>query len=148
MADFCYTRAKRNIALGDIHFDSDDMRIILLMTNTTADTEEDKATLNDFTTLDEFDGSNYTQATGVALTSEAVSEDTTNDRAEFDAANVTFSTIGAGTRNIQGCIVFWWGGSFAASVPVFWIDSGGFPFTANGGDLSITWNAEGIGQIT
>ncbi len=148
MADFGYTRGKRNIALGDIHFDTDDMRVIIVMTNTTADTEKDKATLNDFTTLDEFDGSNYSTGAGTQLASQAVNEDTANDRAEFDADNVTFSSIGAGTRNIQGLILFWWAGTFAASVPVAWIDSGGFPFTANGGDLTISWNAEGILQIT
>lgn len=148
MADFAYTRAKRNIALGDIHFDSDDIRIILLMTNTTTDTEEDKATINDFTTLDEFDGSNYSTGAGVQLANQAVNEDTANDRAEFDADNVTFSSIGAGTRNIQGCVILWWAGTFAASVPVLWIDSGGFPFTANGGDLTVSWNLEGICQIT
>ena len=148
MADFAYTRAKRNIALGDIHFDTDDFRVILLMTNTTADTEKDKATINDFGTLDEFDGSGYTTATGASLANEAVNEDAPNDRAEFDADNLTFGSISAGTRNIQGMIVLWWSGTFATSVPVLWIDSGGFPFTANGGDLVIAWNAEGIAQIT
>lgn len=145
MADFCYTRAKRDIALGDIHFDTDDMRVLLVMTNTTTDTEEDKTFIDQFTTLDEFDGAGYSRG---ALGNEAVNEDTTNDRAEFDADNLTFSSISAGTRNIQAAVVYKHVSNDTDSVPVLFIDSGGFPFTANGGDLVLSWNAEGIAQIT
>ena len=145
MADFCYTRAKRDIALGDIHFDTDDMRVALIMTNTTADTEKDKTFMDQFTTLDEFDGAGYSRG---ALNNEAVNEDTANDRAEFDADNLTFSGISAGTRNIQGAIVYKHVTNDANSVPILWIDTGGFPFTANGGDLVLSWNAEGICQVT
>lgn len=151
MADFAYTYGKLAIGLGDVHFDTDDIRLILCMTNTTADTEADKTFIDQFTTLDEFDGGGSHPpafADREALANQAITADTANDRAEFDADNHTISSIPAGSRNIQGVIVYWHTGSDAASIPLLWIDSGGFPFTANGGDLVLSWNAEGIAQIT
>jgi hypothetical protein len=148
---FAYTRGKRDIALGDVHFDSDDIRLIPVMTNTTADTDEDAATVSAIATLDEFDGgAAYPKAFANrdALASEAVNEDTTNDRAEFDATDFTFSALEAGTRSIAGIVVYQHKTSDADSVPLLYIDSGGFPFTANGGDLTLQWNSEGIAQIT
>ncbi len=151
MANFAYTRGKREIALGDVHLDTDDIRLIPVMTNTTADTEKDKATISAFTTLDEFDGgAAYPKAFASrdALASEAVNEDTANDRAEFDATDYVFSALEAGTRAIQGIIVYQHKTNDADSVPLFWIEDGGFPFTANGSDLTMQWNAEGIAQIS
>ena len=154
MADFAYTYGLLKIGLGDVHWDTDDIRLILCMSLTTADTERDKAFIGDFTTLDEMDGDSDGLArppvfgSRDALASETMTVDTANDRAEFDAANFTISSLLAGTRAIQGIIVYFHVTNDAASVPLLWIDSGGFPFTANGGDLVFSWNAEGIGQIT
>ena len=147
MADFVYNEAKRALASGELDFTSDDIRVLLVMTNTTADTEDDVNTFAGFSTLDEFDGSNYSSG-GVALTGEAVNEDAGNNRAEFDANNATFSSIGAGTRQIQACIVYKWITNLNSSLPIAYIDSGGFPISANGGDLTIQWNAEGILNFT
>ena len=146
MADSAYTNFKRGLLEGEFDLNAtDDIRIALLMTNTTADTEEDVATISAFTTLDEMDGANYSRA---ALASEAVAADNANDRGEFDADNVTFSSLGAGTRDIAGILLYKHVTDDTDSVPMAWIDSGGFPITANGGDLTISWNAEGILQTT
>jgi len=147
MASHVYDNAKEQLLLGTIDFSTDDIRVALLMTNTTADTEKSAATVAGFTTDDDFDGSGYT-AGGAALAGEAVSEDGANNRGEFDATDLTFSSLGAGTRNIQGALVYKFVTSFSASIPIAWIDTGGFPVTANGGDITITWNAEGILQLT
>ena len=150
MADFAYTRAKRDIALGDVHFDTDDIRFIMCMTNTDADTNKDAATISALS-LDEFDGGGShppSFANRESLANQAVNEDTANDRAEFDADNHTVSSIPAGTRDIQGILVYQHNTNDADSVPLLWIDSGGYPFTANGGDFINSWNAEGIAQIT
>jgi len=147
MASFVYDNAKEQILLGTIDFSTDDMRVALLMTNTTADTEKDKATIAGFTTVDDFDGAGYS-AGGSALAGEAVAEDGANNRAEFDATNLTFSSLGAGTRQIAGALLYKFVTDFNSSLPVAWIDSGGFPITANGGDITLQWNAEGILQAT
>jgi len=147
MANFIYNEAKNQILLGGIDFSSDDIRVLLVMSNTTADTEDDKDTLDDFTTLDEYDGANYGRA---ELANEAVNEDAGNDRAEFDADNVTFSTLGVGTRQCQAAIVYKHVGADNANIPIVWVDTVGsgptFPFDGNGGDITLQWNAEGIMQ--
>ena len=151
MADFAYTYGLLKIGLGDVHWDTDDIRFILVMTNTTADTERDKQKIGDFTTLDEFDGGGShppSFANRENLLNQTFTVDEPNNRAEFSATNHTVSSIPAGTRAIQGIVVYFHVTNDAASVPLLWIDSGGFPFTANGGDLIFSWNAEGIGQIT
>ncbi len=144
---FVYTKAKQQLAVGGLDFSTSDMRVALVMTNTTADTEEDVSTISAFTTLDEFDGSGYSSG-GSALAAEAVAQDNVNNRAEFSATNLTFATLGAGTRSVQAALLYKFSGSFAASLPVAFIDTGGFPFTTNGGDINFTWNVEGIVQVT
>lgn len=147
MANFVYTRAKTNLLKGDLDFDApDDIRVMMVMTNTTADTDEDAATLSAIGTLDEMDGANYS-AYGAALAAEAVSEDTANDRGEFDATDLTFSSIGAGTRQVAGFVVYLFVTDQTDSVPICWIDDD-CPFTANGSDIKLQWNAEGILQAT
>ncbi len=144
MASFVYNEAKRALAAGEIDLDTDDIRVALVMSNTTADTEDDVNLMNGFSTLDEMDGANYVRK---ALASEAINEDAGNDRAEFDADNVTWTALGAGTREVTGMIVYKHVTDDTDSVPPAYIDSGGFPFTAGGGDVTINWNVEGIIQL-
>ena len=143
MANFVYTRAARDIMKGDIDFDVDTFRVELVMTNTTCDTEEDAANLGAFSTIDRHDGANYVQKT---LAAQAVNEDTTNDRAEFDdTADITWTSLGAGTRAIAGAILYKFVTDDAGSTPIAWIDTPSFA-NSNGGDYTIQWNAEGIVQ--
>lgn len=152
MASFVFTRTKRDLMKGDMDFDAAgaDIRAILVMTNTTADTEEDTTTIAGFTTLDEFDGSSYTTVTGLDIGTQVVNEDTANDRAEFDSTNITFSGVGAGTRLITGMVIFRFVTNFNSSIPIAYVDFSSTPgnFAANGGDISITWDAQGIIQAT
>jgi hypothetical protein len=147
MANFVYTEACRAIMEGELDLNAtDDIRVMLQMTNTTFDTEKDITTLGGIVgTDDEFDGSGYS-AGGQALAGEVVNKDDANDRAEFDATNLTWSSVSAGTRQIAGFVVFKFITSYALSMPLAWIDTGGFPFTPGGGDITIQWNAEGIIQ--
>ena len=147
MASFVYTNAKRALLAGEIDLDTsgDDIRVLLVMTNTTADTEEDVAVIDDFTTLDEYDGANYVRK---ALAGEAVAADNANDRGEFDANDITWTALGVGTRQAQAMIVYKHITDDTDSIPLAFIDTGGFPFDGNGGDVAVTWNAEGILQAT
>ncbi len=146
MANFVYVRAAREIMRGDLdlHTGGDDIRVRICMTNTTCDTEEDTAVLADFTTIDVQDGTNYADK---ALANEIVNEDTTNDRAEFDADVVLWTALGAGARAIAGILVYKFVATDADHVPIAWIDTPSPP-NANGGDWSANWNAEGIVQGT
>lgn len=121
-----------------------DVRAILVMTNTTADTEVDSEFISDFTTLDEYDGSGYAR---VALASEAFAVDLANDRWEFTSAAFTFAALGVGTRQCQGLLLYLHVTNDADSKPLMYIDGTGFPFDGNGEDVILTPNAEGILQI-
>jgi hypothetical protein len=148
MANFVYTKAKQRLLAGDVDLDEagHDMRVLLVMTSTTADTDQDADTLSGITTLDEYDGSGYARQ---AIASQTTVEDETNNRGEFDGADVTFATLGAGTRQCQAAVIYRHvDGTAANDQPVIYIDTGGFPFSGNGGDVTISWNAEGILQAT
>ena len=146
MASFAYTVAKKKIIDGDIHFDTDDIRVALVMTNTTADTEKDVATFAAMSTLDEMDGANYVRK---ELADEATAQDDANDRAEFDADDVVFSALGNGTRQIAGAIVYFYAGAGDANaIPIAYIDDAPLPLDPGGADFTLQWSAEGIVQIT
>ncbi len=149
MASFGFTNFKRGLLAGefDLAVGGDDIRVLLVMTNTDANTTEDALTFGGITTLDEFDGAGYSTP-GLALANEAVANDDPNNRGEFDADNVTFSGLSAGSRDIQAAIVYMFVTNLGLSVPFAYIDTGGFPKPANGGDIVIAWNAEGIIQTT
>jgi hypothetical protein len=148
MASFWYKAGKNLMAKGDLDFDTADLRLMGVMTNTTADTDADADTLAEITTHDEYDGSGYSI---VALSGEVVNYDEANNRVEIDATDLAplYAALGAGTRSMAGFLVYAHiDGTDANDKPVWWIDTGGFPFAGNGGVVNVTWNAEAIGQIT
>ena len=143
MASFWYNEGKRLLATT-LNLATADMRLALVMSNTTADTENDTIFfMSSFTTLDELNGANYSRQ---ALTGEAVATDLVNDRFEFDANNVTFTGVSAGTRNVVGAILFLFVTNDADSVPIAYFDLG--TIIPGGGDIVVSWNAEGILQGT
>ncbi len=145
---FVFNEAKRAFAEGEIDLGADDIRCVLVMSNTTFDTEVDIDTMADATTEDYYDGANHDSTNGHALANEVVNEDAGNSRAEFDADDLVFSALGVGARQAQGIVVFKWITNIGLSLPIAFIDTGGFPFDGNGGDVTFQWNAEGILQVT
>lgn len=141
---FSYNHAKHILGLGSLDLSSDDLRVLLVMSNTTADTEDNVTTISGITTLDEYDGTGYARQ---ALTGEAYSKDAANNRSEFTAAKTTFPTLGAGTRQCVGALVYKHVTDDTDSIPIAFVDAGGFPFDGTGTDVDITWNAEGLLQI-
>jgi len=135
--------AKSRMMGGDMDLNADDMRLILCMTNTTADTDIDTDNTSGFT-LDEMDGTNYARQ---ALVAEAVNLDDPNDRAEFDADDVVINSLGNGTRQMQGFLIHEFITNDAGSFPLCW---GDFSSTINpgGSNFTIAWNAEGIVQLS
>lgn len=79
------------------------------------------------------------------LASKTIVVDKANDRAEFDAADITWTAISAGTA-AQATLLKEITNDLA-SLCIVNVDSGGFPIVTNGGDLSIQWNVEGIIQL-
>lgn len=90
------------------------------------------------------DGSYARQALG----GEALNLDNPNDRQEADANDAVFPTL-AGGETINGYIVFSFVTNDALSTPIAFVDSAtGIGLVTNGSNVTITWNAEGIIQIT
>jgi hypothetical protein len=146
MAAFTYNDAKRALLAGEINWATDDIRVALVMSNTTCDTEDDANTFANFTTVDEFDGSGYASP-GIALASKVINEDVGNNRAEGDAADIDFGALGNGTRQIQAAIVYKFVTSLSASKPIAYLDGSGLPSNPNGATFVLRFDAEGILQI-
>ena len=144
MADFWYTPMKQKLAKADADFDTMDLRGRLCMSDTTADTDQDAATLSAITTVDAYDGSGYTDIDFAGIT---VTEDDPNNRSEIHVNAGTFgATVGAGTRNIVGLLYYKYvDGTAANDLPVAWKDL--TPFNGNGGAINFTENAEGVLQV-
>lgn len=142
MASFIYDNAKKLLMNGGLDLDTHDIRILLVMSNTTCDTEDTKLTISGFTTLDEMDGAGYAR---VALTNEAVTDSGTYGK--FDADDVTFTAVSAGTRSITGAVIYRFITNDTDNVPIAYIDFGG-DFAANGSNIVITWSATGIINLT
>lgn len=148
MASVVYNEAKRGIAAGEIDLNADDIRVVLLMANTTCDTENDGiTTVSGFTTLDECDATGYSRQ---ALTGEAVNKDDANDRAEFDANDASFAGLGGdATRDYAGVLVYKHVTNDADSVPIAFIQFTNSPAVSSGAtQVDVPWNIEGIIQFT
>ena len=143
MANFTYDHAKPLLGPALLKIDgTHDLRLILVMTDTTAHTEFDKATIDAFTALDEYDGGGYAR---VALSGEAWTKDALNRRSELDASDAVFASLGVGNRKCQGAILYRHVTDDSDSVPVAWYDEGGlFPFNGDGTDFTLTWDAQGL----
>ncbi len=145
MASVVYNKFKQRSAAGEIDLDADDIRLRLVMSNTTCDTDNDGIEdLADFGDIDACDGANYVDK---ALAGEAVNLDDANDRAEFDAADVTWTALGVGTRTTVGVLVYKYvDGSDANDLPIGYVEFSG-AVTHDGTDFTIQWSAEGILQL-
>ena len=146
MANAAYNKAKAELLKGTLDFDApDDIRVMLLETG---GFDADHATIAAVLAgaAAELTSTGYSRQ---ALTGEGVTKDDVNDRGEFDAADATFSSVSQdGAETVVAAIVFKFITNDAASIPIAYIDTGGFPISPNGSDIVITWNAEGILQLT
>jgi hypothetical protein len=145
MADFVYNIAKFQLLNGDIDFNlPDDIRILLLE----AATDENADDVDVAAVLARAGTTELVTYTRGALASEATSQDDANDRAEFDAADIVFSAVVA-QNAVVAYVVFKFITNDASSIPIMFVDSAtGLPLTPNGSDITITWNAQGILQLT
>ena len=153
MASAKFNIAKKMLLDASLDLAADTIKALLVMTNTTADTDIDADTVGAIGTLDEFDGSGYTAGHGnsgrktLALTAAV---DDTNDRGELteDAGSTTWSSISAGTRDIQGVLLIREGTSDDTdAIPIGFFEFSS-AYTPNGGDLTVNWDSEGVFQVS
>jgi len=148
MASFVYNEFKRALAEGEIDLNAtDDIRIILVNSNTTFDTEYDLNTMGAVATAGYFDGANHDTTNGHALSGEAVTEVTgSTGYAKFDATDYTFSSLGLGAGgNAIAIVLFKWISNLSSSMPIAYIDCA--DFNGSGGDVVVEWHTDGILKI-
>jgi len=152
VADFVYNLAKKQLLDGSLDLDTDDIRVMLVDSGYTANKDHDYVDGGgaDDPVDHELSGTGYTGGYGgsgrKALASRAVTEDDTNDAGKFDAADVTWSAINAGTA---ACAIVIKKGTAddTTAVLIAHYDTG-FPVVTNGGDVTLQWNANGILALT
>lgn len=152
MSDFHYTEAAKQIYDQTLDMLVDTIKVGLSTSTHVPNRDNDfldESGADDFVD-GELSGTGYTSGFGGSgrktLGSKTIVVDKANDRAEFDAADVTWTAISAGTAaqiTLLKEIT-----NDAASLTIANVDSGGFPIVTNGGDLTIQWNAEGIIQLS
>lgn len=145
MSSFVYQRAKELLGTGALNLSTADLRVALVMTNTTVDTEKTANTFAGFTTKDECDGSGYARADLASVTGV---RDDGNLIWYVDAADALFTALGAGTRSNQAALLHVHNATPGNEIPVAYIDQGGFPFNGTGANNTIQWAALGILQLT
>jgi hypothetical protein len=87
----------------DQYFVNNNVEILLVMNTSTAPTERDGITfVNNYTLLDECDGTGYVRKT---LSEKTSSADDANDQAAFDFEDITWLLLGNGTRPLVGLLL-------------------------------------------
>ena len=136
MAEVAYNVGKTRIAAGDTALDSSDLRMLLIITSKTGASDPDLGTLAAIDAV----GTVAFHTERIALTGLTVTQDNTNDRANCDSGNVTFS-VAAGVTALAAIIYdHAAGGSDATRFPLFYYDTGfgaGIPLD---GGLVVTVN--------
>jgi hypothetical protein len=156
MANFVFNTGKLRIwagATGEIDLINDAaVKVMAWEDQTGIDTDDEF--VGDLSGATEVTSTGYTGgfagAGRKALASKALAVDQANDRAEFDCADVVWSSISqAGSETWVALTVIKEITNDAASPCVCHIDTGtGFPLTPNGSDITLTIDAEGLMQIT
>lgn len=147
MADFVYNKAKKNLIDGtmDLVALAAANKLKMLLLEAAADENPD-----DNFVADVIDGTSTELAayTRHIFAGEAATQDDPNDRAEFDADNSVFSAVVA-QNAIVAYVIYEEVTNDADNIPIMFVDeTTGLPITPNGSDITITWNAEGILQLT
>lgn len=146
MSNFWYLEAILAVTKKEIDLTpstGDSIRALLVMDNSTADTDVSAKFIDDFTVFDEMNGSGYVRK---VITTTSIGIDAPNSRVELIANNSVWSALGAGSRDVKASVIFKFVTDDSDSPVLAYVDTGGFPFTATGADFTINWNAEGIFQ--
>lgn len=132
-----YNEFKKELLAGTIDMDGHTLKMMMVTGYTpNIDTHTGYASVSAY----EVSGTNYTTG-GVSLANKAVTKDTTNDRGVFDADDVTWTSISAGTpshailyddSHASKCLVAYWEVTTAT----------------NGGNYTLQFNASGIILLT
>lgn len=131
MANQFYPNGKEHLLAGDIDWDADTIKVVLVDTA-------------DYTYNSADDALDDIAAGGRVATATLASK--TNADGLIDAADVTFSAV-SGDQS-EALVIYKDSGVESTSYLLLYFDSvTGLPVTPNGGDIIIQWNASGIAQL-
>jgi len=139
-----YNIAKQKFANGDMDWEANTIKVLLLNSGYTADA--DHATVDAIISVsNECSGTGYVRK---SLANKVSDNDTTNDRTELKADDISWTGLSVGT--VAAFLVYQEidSGNDALNIPIAYINTGGFPTTASGGDVAIAFSADGIIQLT
>ena len=127
MATALYDKGREAFLNGDIDWDTDDIRCVLVDTGTYTV----NIATHDF----------HNDLSGIVATSGNFSGKTIT-AGVADANNVTFSAVSGSTA--EAIVIYKWTGVSGTSPLIAYIDSAtGLPVTPNGGDITVTWDNGG-----
>ena len=138
MANLIYTSAKVNLINGTIDLDTDTIKVALVTSTYVASAAHDF--FDDIT--NEVSATGYT-AGGATLSTPSVVADGTS--AKFDAADTVWSITG--TVTARGAVVYKDTGTAATRPLLFYYDFG-TDETAEDGDFTIQWSANGLATLS
>lgn len=122
---------------GSIDLDTDTIKVMLV---TSAYTPDQDAHTKRSDVTNEVSGTGYT-AGGATLANKSVSADNTDNEGVFDADDVVW---GSSTITARGAVLYKArGGAASADELIAYIDFGSDQISSSG-NLTITWNSEGI----
>lgn len=121
---------------GSIDLDSDTIKVALVTSSYTP-SQDDHDFFDDVT--NEVSGTGYT-AGGATLGSKTVTQDNTNNRGVFDAADPSWTTS---TITARGAVIYKSTGTAGTSRLICYIDFGQ-DYTSSNGTFSIVFSADGI----
>lgn len=141
---YIYNNFKEQVLNGGFNLGSGGDTInVILVSGHTPDIDAD-AGLADVSADEYGTGSGYTVG-GESLTSQAVTQNNTDDRGEFDAADLTWSSLGALSPATPSHAIMY-DLTHASDLLIAYWELG--TTATNGGDYTLQWGANGIILLT
>ena len=145
MSVFFYDTAVLNILNGTVDLDTTVMKMMLVLATSNA-ASRDIATIADVADItNEVSGGSYARQTlGTVTVVDAGSNITKWD----STTDVLFTAVPTNASQVLAAVVFAFITNDAASIPMVYLDGSIFPITTTGDNITVKFNASGIGQAT
>ena len=136
---------KEQLLLKALDLDTDTIKVCLVGNGYSWSVDGNQSYNDTAITTNELTAANYS-AGGEALTALTVSQDDANDWAKWDAANVTWGTLGTTGKTLIHALIY----DDTITTPVAKPIIGRIELATNptGGNYQIAWNAGGILQLS
>ena len=138
---FFYDVGQEAIMDASINLVTDTIRAMLVDSTSNAQTR-DKSTIANVGNI-----TNINAASRITLTGLSVADTASGNITKWDSTlDVVFTSVSGGP--ILGCVIYKFVTNDAGSTPICYLDGSIFPITTTGDDITVKFNASGIGQAT